>query len=106
MGHRNCLEEMVLQLHGLVLHPLPQMVVKWGMDPNGYRASSTYTMGDEMARYGNNDRKVNDVTKSKWKKVFWGSHSQCIYRMVQGLLTHGILLSMVFIYGILTHSHF
>ena len=27
--------------------------------------------------------------------------SQCIYRMVQGFLTHGILLCMVFIYGFL-----
>ena len=26
--------------------------------------------------------------------------------MFQGFLTHGILLCMVFIYGILTHSHF
>ena len=36
------------------------------------------------------------------KKSVWGNPSQCIYRMIQGFLTHGILLSMVFIYGFLS----
>ena len=71
------------------------------MDPNGYEASSTYTVVEDMVRYGNNGRKMNDVTERKWKQVFWGSPSQCIYRIVQGFLTHGILLSMVFINGFL-----
>ena len=31
--------------------------------------------------------------------MFVGRHSQCIYRMIQGLLTHGILLCMVFVHG-------
>ena len=55
--------------------------------------------GNGMARYGNNGRKVYGVTESKWKKVFWGRSSQCIYRMVRGFLTHGILFSIVSIYG-------
>ena len=63
---------MVLQLHGLGLQYLPRIVVKWGMDPNGYEASSMYTVGDDMARYENNGRNVNGMTESKWKKVFWG----------------------------------
>ena len=33
--------------------------------------------------------------------MFWGRPSQCIYKMVQGFLTHGILLCMVFIFGFL-----
>ena len=49
--------EVVLQLHGLGLQSLPLMVVKWGMDPNGYRVISTYTMENGVAKYGNNGRK-------------------------------------------------
>ena len=55
---------MVSQLHGLGLQSLAQMVVKWGMDSNGYGARSTYTVGDDMERYGNNGKKVNGVTKN------------------------------------------
>ena len=37
---------MIHRFHGLVLQSSPLMVVKiGGMDPNGYGASSTYTMG-------------------------------------------------------------
>ena len=31
--------------------------------------------------------------------MFVGGPSQCIYRMIQGFLTHGILLCMVFVHG-------
>ena len=37
----------------------------------------------------------------EYKNVVVGRPSQCIYRMIQGFLTHGILLCMVFIYGFL-----
>ena len=63
---------MVPQLHGFGLQSLPRIVVKWGMDPNGYGASSTYTISNGVAKYGNNDRKVYDVTERKWKKCFGG----------------------------------
>ena len=83
---------MVPRFHGLGLQSLPRMVVKWGMDPNGYGESSKYTVGNVMAKYGNYGRKVYDVTKRKWQNVFLGRPSQCIYRMVQGFLNHGIYL--------------
>ena len=41
------------------------------------------------------------MTKKVWLKVFVVRPSQCIYRMVQGFFTHGILFSMVFICGFL-----
>ena len=52
------------------------------------------------------------VQKSKvlWQKVFVGRPSQCIYRMIQDFLTHGIAPWFFIVYGIypwfLTHSHF
>ena len=33
--------------------------------------------------------------------MFVGRPSQCIYRVIQGFLTHGILLCMVFVHGFL-----
>ena len=66
------------------------------MDPNGYIVNSMHTMGNGVAKYENNGIKVYSVTERKWQKVFWGSPSQCIYRMVLGFWTHGILFSMVF----------
>ena len=42
------------------------------MDPNGYEVNSTHIVGNGVAKYENNGRKVYDVTKRKWKKVFGG----------------------------------
>ena len=54
--------------------------------------------------------KLCDVIDGKMEKsdpkVFWRSPPQCIYSMVLGFFTHGNLLSMVFIYGFFSHSHF
>ena len=47
-------------------------------------------------------QKSSGMWQKVWLKVFWGRPSQCIYRMDQDFLTHGILLSMAFIYGIFT----
>ena len=70
------------------------------MDPNGYGASSTYTVGRIWKNVGIVE-KGDMLTKSSrvWLNVFLGRPSQCIYRMILGFLTHGILLCMVFIYG-------
>ena len=52
-----------MQLHGFGVQYTPLVVVrKGGMDPNGYGASSTYTVGNGVARYGDNGERL----ERKW----------------------------------------
>ena len=87
---------MVHQLHSLVLHSSPLMVVKkgeWiqvGIDKSQHTPWEWYYKNMGIMAKGE---------KLKSPGMLVGRPSQCIYRMVQGFLTHGILLSIVFIYG-------
>ena len=58
---------MVLLLHSLALQSLPWIVVKRGMNPNGYREDSMYTVGNGVAK-GNNGRKICGLNESKIEK--------------------------------------
>ena len=40
-----------------------------------------------------------ELKKNESSKVVMGRPSQCIYRVIQGFLTHGILLCIVFVHG-------
>ena len=85
------------------------------MDPNGYGAISTYTVGMEKGKWWK--AKSEGVCDKKVQKCFWNGQkvfvlrpSQCIYRMVQGFWTHGNDRWYFIVHGIylwfFTHSHF
>ena len=48
---------------------------------------------------GTMEKSEKVVGESKVLGISVGMPSQCIYRMIQGFLTHGILLCMVFAHG-------
>ena len=54
--------------------------------------------------------KVSGFKELRNEKVVVGRHSQCIYRMIQGFLAHGIGPWFFIVHGIcpwfLTHSYF
>ena len=59
-----------------------------GMDPNGYRVNSMYTMGNGMEKYGMVVEKVCDVTNGKMEK----SDPKVIQECFGGVLHNAFLV--------------